>query len=182
MNSPPSNPIDEFQAPPGLWVNARTRARLMTFIKRNGGRITPRQVVREGPYYRNCTVASTALEAFVRAGFGRWEYSRSGHKGGRPRKVFVLTHRRRISAERDDTHALELALNYGLGSCDHARTLAADFTDAIRCNRLDDPGLTIAEIHYVLTRLAMSLSTLLPVGHRHDKTPVRRTPQRDIES
>ncbi len=80
---------------------------LIDLIRRNGGRITPRELQqRRNKFKRSVELASDALQELVDSELGVWEYIAPGSSGGQPSKVFVIS---RQTPENDsnanDTHA-----------------------------------------------------------------------------
>lgn len=66
----------------------RGRQQLIETITRNGGRITPRELMRAASRsYPTAEEAEMALQGLVTAGFGNWE---AVETAGRPKRVFVL--------------------------------------------------------------------------------------------
>ncbi|MCL2647937.1 MAG: hypothetical protein FWD61_13140 [Phycisphaerales bacterium] len=65
-------------------------AELQMHIEGRGGRITACELRDTKRRYRGGGTARDALNRMVEAGFGRWEQSPPGKKGGRPVEVFVL--------------------------------------------------------------------------------------------
>lgn len=69
------------------------RRRLVEWIASRGGRVTLRDVVKDGPRrFRVSDTARSALETLVAGGFGAWSEKVPGENGGRPSRVFVLNH------------------------------------------------------------------------------------------
>ncbi|MBI4581626.1 MAG: DUF3987 domain-containing protein, partial [Planctomycetes bacterium] len=64
--------------------------RLLELIRRNGGHVTARDLMRCRRQFATAADAEAALGALVEAGLGRWEYPRPGSKGGQPSQRFVL--------------------------------------------------------------------------------------------
>jgi len=69
----------------------RDRRRLIEWIERKGGSVTPRDVQQGHRQYRTAQDAEAALEDLVKAGFGEWHDVEAGPKGGRPSRVFRLS-------------------------------------------------------------------------------------------
>jgi hypothetical protein len=66
------------------------RRRLVEWIAGRGGRVTVRELSHGPREYRNKEVAEAALAELVAAGVGVFHEKKSGEKGGRPTRVFVL--------------------------------------------------------------------------------------------
>ena len=66
------------------------RRRLVDWIAGRGGQVTVRELSHGPREYRNKEVAEAALADLVAAGVGVFNEKKSGEKGGRPTKVFVL--------------------------------------------------------------------------------------------
>lgn len=67
--------------------------RLAAWIDRQGGTVTPRDVVTGCRWIETADDAEAALRRFVDAGRGRWEDRPPGERGGRPTRHFVLDRR-----------------------------------------------------------------------------------------
>lgn len=66
---------------------------LRAWIAGRGGHCTERDLVRgPAPYRGNIERSEIALQALATAGEGRWESRPPGESGGRPTRVFTLTH------------------------------------------------------------------------------------------
>jgi len=63
---------------------------LIGWIYSQGGRVTPRQLMRRSRRYTTSESAAAELESLVADGLGRWEYSKPGQSGGTPSVTFVL--------------------------------------------------------------------------------------------
>lgn len=72
---------------------------LVAWITTQGGRITARDTMRRGPYFKTSEEAREALDGLVQDGLGTWAYLKPGPTGGHPTRVFVLT----IPTNADDT-------------------------------------------------------------------------------
>ncbi len=68
----------------------RRNRKLFEHIRRHGGSVTARDIQRRLRQYPTADAAEAALTALVEQGFGRWEQSPSGHKGGPPKQVFRI--------------------------------------------------------------------------------------------
>lgn len=64
---------------------------LADLIRRKGGIVTPRDLMRSGPCFKSADEAEDALEGLVKAGVGEWEAIPQSPKGGRPTRRFRLT-------------------------------------------------------------------------------------------
>ena len=69
----------------------RDERRLVDWIGRKGGTVTPREVQQGYRWLKEPGAAETALEELARAGRGAWRDVRTTSKGGRPARVFVLS-------------------------------------------------------------------------------------------
>lgn len=65
--------------------------RLINWIDRKGGPVTPRQVQQGCRWLKEPGAAETALEKLVNAGCGTWRVAAATAKGGRPGRAFVLS-------------------------------------------------------------------------------------------
>jgi len=65
---------------------------LVTFIRSKGGRVSVRDVQRNGPreLRKSSECATDALESLVAQGLGKWVYRPPGAKGGAPSRIFHL--------------------------------------------------------------------------------------------
>ncbi len=68
----------------------RAQRMLIEFIRRKGGRVTPRDLMRGGPCYATRDEAELALQSLVGLGLGSWSVATAGEQGGRPSDVFEL--------------------------------------------------------------------------------------------
>jgi hypothetical protein len=71
----------------------RDRRRLMELIRRKGGTLTSRELMRSSGTFQKAEDAEAALEELTKAGIGQWEYVPPGPKGGQPTRRFVLADR-----------------------------------------------------------------------------------------
>jgi hypothetical protein len=71
-------------------VEARERRQLAEKIRREGGLVAPRDLMRFSRTYRKAEDAEQALQDLVEAGLGMWEESPTTAKGGRPTRRFRL--------------------------------------------------------------------------------------------
>jgi hypothetical protein len=72
----------------------REERRLISWIRRQGGRVTARDLTRGPRRFRGddgAKRADGALDALVHAGVGTWEHVAGTVEGGRPTRVFVLS-------------------------------------------------------------------------------------------
>jgi hypothetical protein len=69
----------------------RDQRRLVDWIGRKGGTVTPREVQQGCRWLKGPGVAETALEELVKAGRGSWRNVPTTAKGGRPARAFVLS-------------------------------------------------------------------------------------------
>jgi hypothetical protein len=69
----------------------RDERRLVDWIGRKGGTVTPREVQQGCRWLKEPGAAETALEELVRAGRGTWRDVPTTAKGGRPARAFVLS-------------------------------------------------------------------------------------------
>jgi len=63
---------------------------LLQIIRAHGGEITPRDLANSNRRYRPVSVATEALDGFVKDGIGEWICPKPGPSGGQPRKVLRL--------------------------------------------------------------------------------------------
>jgi hypothetical protein len=85
--------------------DARERRQLAKLIQRKGGSVTVRDWQRARSH-RTSEDAEAELGSLVAAGFGKWESSATGPKGGRPSKKLVLDNpEQRDTPELSDTAA-----------------------------------------------------------------------------
>jgi len=77
----------------------RERRELVDLIRRRGGTITPRELMRASRAYPLAEDAKAALDALVEAGLGRWETVKPGPQGGRPSRCFSLAKQSADSAD-----------------------------------------------------------------------------------
>jgi len=70
---------------------SRNRRRIVEWIGRKGGTVTPRDVQQGCAWLKSPGLAEEALQSLVTAGLGRWEQSPAG-KRGRPCRRFTLFH------------------------------------------------------------------------------------------
>jgi hypothetical protein len=68
--------------------DARRRRELIEFIRRKGGRVTVRDVMRGGPCLQTSEEAEAELDGLAKCGDGRWQFDNA--TGGRSRTVFEL--------------------------------------------------------------------------------------------
>jgi hypothetical protein len=66
----------------------RDQRRLVEWIGRKGGTVTPREVQRGCRWLKDPGAAEAALNELVKAGWGRWQDVPATAKGGRPTRVF----------------------------------------------------------------------------------------------
>jgi hypothetical protein len=69
----------------------RDQRRLVDWIGRKGGTVTPREVQQGCRWLKEPGAAETALEELVKAGRGAWRDVPTTAKGGRPARIFVLS-------------------------------------------------------------------------------------------
>jgi hypothetical protein len=69
----------------------RDKRRLIEWIDRKGGTVTPREVQQRCRWLKEPGAAEAALEALVRASHGTWQEVSTTAKGGRPTRAFVLS-------------------------------------------------------------------------------------------
>jgi hypothetical protein len=69
----------------------RQERELIELIRRKGGRLTTRELMRASRRYTKAREADGALNDLVRSGSGRWEPVPAGREGGKPTRVFQLT-------------------------------------------------------------------------------------------
>jgi hypothetical protein len=69
----------------------RNQRRLVEWIVRKGGTVTPREVQQGCRWLKAPGAAETALEELVKAGRGTWQHVPTTAKGGRPARAFVLS-------------------------------------------------------------------------------------------
>jgi hypothetical protein len=69
----------------------RDRCRLVEWIGREGGAVTPRDVQQGCRWLRQAGVAEAALDALANAGCGMWRDVPTTAKGGRPSRIFELS-------------------------------------------------------------------------------------------
>jgi hypothetical protein len=69
----------------------RDERRLVDWIGRKGGTVTPREVQQGCRWLKEPGAAETALEALVEVGRGAWRDAPTTAKGGRPARAFVLS-------------------------------------------------------------------------------------------
>jgi len=65
--------------------------RLIEWIERKGGSVTPREVQQGHREYRTAQEAEAATEELAKAGYGHWHDVPPSPKGGRPSRVFQLS-------------------------------------------------------------------------------------------
>jgi len=68
----------------------RDQRRLIEWIGRRGGKVTARDVLTGCRWLRKSSLAESALDELVKAGYGVWVDVPAGPKGGRPTRIFVL--------------------------------------------------------------------------------------------
>ena len=69
----------------------RERRQLMELIRRKGGTVTPRDLMRSSRLYPTAADAEEALQELADVGFGRWELDNHDGGRGRPVRRFILT-------------------------------------------------------------------------------------------
>jgi hypothetical protein len=69
----------------------RDQRRLVEWIGRKGGTVTPREVRRGCRWLKDHGAAEAALDELVKAGWGRWQDVPATAKGGRPTRVFFVS-------------------------------------------------------------------------------------------
>jgi hypothetical protein len=85
-----ANQAERVYAVFGLDEAARLRDRLCDFVRRRGGKITPRKLhLSNRSRYPNAAAAEAALDALVREGRGAWLLTAEGARG-RPSRTFYL--------------------------------------------------------------------------------------------
>lgn len=82
---------DQQEVCPSGLPSTRIDLKLLMYINRHQGRVTARQLARNLGSCRTTSDARRRLDALVAQGMGRWAYTRSGSKGGRPTRIFELT-------------------------------------------------------------------------------------------
>src|SRR4051812_20904904 len=92
-------------------------ARLLSFIRESGARVTCRAVYRRGLGCRNAADARARLDFLVTSRIGHWEFSRPSKRGGRPKRMFVLAPAERARTRRLQYDALLTTLRFGLDDC-----------------------------------------------------------------
>jgi hypothetical protein len=60
------------------------------YIRERGGKITARDLNKNNRQFQTTEAAESGLDDLVRAGFGHWQDSPAGPRGGRPTRVFCL--------------------------------------------------------------------------------------------
>ncbi len=85
----------------------REQENIMSVIQRNGGRITPRELVQKVWSIRAVAAAESCLDGLQESGLGKWHYPKPGPKGGQPTRVFVLHEAVRATATPTDAPANE---------------------------------------------------------------------------
>ena len=70
--------------------SSREYRQIIELVQKKGGKITPRDLMRSGPCYKNTDAAKQKLDALVLAGIGEWVSSPTTQQGGRPTQQFVL--------------------------------------------------------------------------------------------
>jgi len=68
----------------------RENRELVDLIRRKGGSVTPRQLMRCSSRFQRAADARAALGNLAKSGYGRWNDPRPGDRGGRPSRRFVL--------------------------------------------------------------------------------------------
>ncbi len=68
----------------------RKKRQLVELIERNGGRISPRDLMRCSRQFKKTAEAEQALNELVKAELGAWEHDPPNPQGGRPSKRFAL--------------------------------------------------------------------------------------------
>jgi hypothetical protein len=68
----------------------RERRKLAEYIRERGGKITARDLNKNNRQFQTTEAAESGLDDLVRAGFGHWQDSPAGPRGGRPTRVFCL--------------------------------------------------------------------------------------------
>ena len=68
----------------------RDQRRLVELIRRKGGAMTVRELMRSSRLFKTSLEAESALIDLAKAGIGRWENSPTTDKGGQPTRRFVL--------------------------------------------------------------------------------------------
>lgn len=69
---------------------AQEQRRLIELIRRKGGSVTPRNLMRSSRQYSSADIAEEALDGLVKAGLGTWREDDHGGGRGRPVRRFVL--------------------------------------------------------------------------------------------
>jgi hypothetical protein len=69
----------------------RDQRRLVEWIDRKGGLVTPREVQMGCRWLRGAGAAETALDELVKIGRGTWRDVQTTTKGGRPTRTFTLS-------------------------------------------------------------------------------------------
>ncbi len=69
----------------------REHRRLIEWIERKGGAVTPREVQMGCRWLRDAGAADAALEGLVKNGLGSWSDAPTTDKGGRPSRFFTLS-------------------------------------------------------------------------------------------
>ncbi|MCC7083764.1 MAG: DUF3987 domain-containing protein [Pirellulales bacterium] len=70
----------------------REQRELVELIRRKGGKVTGRDLMRCSRRYPIAEDAEAALDALVAAGYGRWQFNDHGGHRGRQTRLFSLTH------------------------------------------------------------------------------------------
>lgn len=70
--------------------NTRAQRHLIERIRRTGGTMSPRQLMRCSRLYQNADAVTMALNELVHCGIGKWVFPAPSKNGGRPSKVFRL--------------------------------------------------------------------------------------------
>src|SRR5262249_52376762 len=79
----------------------REHRELAELVRRKGGSIGARELMRSSRRYRASDDAEAALDHLVKVGTGRWEHVPAGPTGGKPTRRFILVD----AADVDDTSA-----------------------------------------------------------------------------
>jgi hypothetical protein len=125
------------------WNRPGRLRRLLEHIRQNGGRVTPREVVRHGFGCRSTHDAKQLLTALVGDGLGKWYRGRSTPRGGRRRMIFVLNPKASEPACYSHTSStFEASVRMAAMCADELRTLAWDLGQLLQEHHRLDPSVS----------------------------------------
>ena len=131
---------------------------LLNMIRRNAGRITPRQVVRHGFGCKSTQDAKQLLRAFVGDRLAKWYRGRSAHRGGRRGIIFVLNLDAKEPPCYDHVSSdFEAAVRLTIMGADELRTLAWDLGQLLLEHHRANPSVSVKSVARLLSHFRQNI-------------------------